>query len=159
MLKIDEIDLNENEQIILRYLYMQDTHQSKSDIADSTDLSIHQVRYAMRTLDCKEMSIFDVNTDANSGDIPDTRTYMVNDRGRELVRNRNLKTSKSVENSDRIDTLENEIKNVKESVNNLRYEIEKIKEFDSELSQTMESAVNEHETRLRYIESVLDEEV
>jgi predicted nucleic acid-binding Zn-ribbon protein len=111
----------------------------------------------MRTLDCVEVNIFDVVKDENSGDIADTKLYMLNDRGRELVRNRNLKTSKSVENSDRIDTLENEIKNVKESVNNLRYQIEKIKEFDSELSEAMESAVNEHEERLAYIESVIDE--
>jgi hypothetical protein len=151
MLKIENIELNENEEIILRYLYMQDSHKSNKQIAKNTDLEDYQVQYAMKSLDCEQINIFDVDTDENTGDIPDTILYMLNDRGRRIVNKRDLEVSKSTENSQKI-------KDNKEGVESNRDYIlqleNRVQELESKLNNQNS---NEKEQHVENLEARVEE--
>jgi predicted transcriptional regulator len=174
MKDLDEINLSDNEPEILRYLYMIDEHESCQDIADGTELKVHQVRYRMPSLDSDEVNILDIEVEENPGDIEDTKKYMLNDRGRQLVTERELKTPKSADNSVRIDSLDDDVKELKRDINDVKEkvdndeikeqldeiqkDIDKIKDWCKNFNEEVTDVVNKHETRLNRIESIIDEE-
>lgn len=175
MKEIDKINLNENEPEILRYLYMVTDFKSCQDIADDTQLTVHQVRYRMPSLRSEPVDLLEKETEENDGDIEPTKKYILNDRGRQLVSKRDLKKSKSADNSVRIDGLDDDVKELKRNVDDIKdkvddqeikeeldevqEDIDNIKDWCENFNQQVTDVINEHETRLRYIESVLDEEL
>lgn len=173
MKEIDKINLNENEPEILRYLYMVSNFKSCQEIADDTQLTVHQVRYRMPSLDSEPVDLLEKISEENDGDIEPTKKYMLNDRGRQLVSKRDLKKSKSADNSVRIDGLDDDVKELKrniddieekvndhkirEELDELQEDIDKIKNWCENFNEQVAEVINEHEERLAHIESVIDE--
>ena len=141
MLDVEEISLSENQEIILRHLFMKNRYQTNSDIESGTDLEIHQVRYAINDLKSEQVNVVEVSEKETDGDIKNAEQFLLNDRGRMLVRNRDLKISKSTENSEQIAQL-------KEDIEAMRRDIAEIKQYCDSLGSEMESVVNTHRKEL-----------
>lgn len=150
MLDVEEISLSENQEIILRHLFMKNRYQTNSDIESGTDLKIHQVRYAMTDLKSNQVNVVEVSEEETDGDIKNAEQFLLDDRGRMLVRNRDLKMSKSSENSEQIAQLKDEIEA-------MRRDIADIKQYCDKLGSEMEFVVNEHRNKILDMEEKIDE--
>lgn len=147
-----EIDLHENEKIILARLYKAGEYMSRSDIVADTRLNRNQVNYATEMLYHKNLLIR--IEDETRGDINNAYAYRLNDEAENIVRERSINQTKRAENSERIDSIEDDILRLNTRMNALERQNE---ELEKEVNKTKKSLNKLYESVNKTLESWKEE--
>jgi len=137
------MDLSENEQMIIRYLYWNhDKYKTRDDIRKETDLSYEQVRKACN--DLLDKNCID-NNPKEQDNISDKHRYMINPIGINYVKNNDLKKSEKAELREEVRNLRKEVmtqdestvplRQMEEDVTDLKIKNKKLRKKVSELER------------------------
>jgi len=150
------MDLSENEQKILRYLFWNhDQYRTRSDVTDETDLSYEQVRDASNKLLERDLIW---NKPDEQKNISDKHRYMISSEGIQYVKQNDLRKSEKAE-------LRKEVREVRKEVmtrddrdipwKKLANKIDELEKENEELRDEVEFLKSENRYLMHYVKQFI----
>lgn len=138
--------MQRNKDAILRELYVQDT-ASVRDVAESTYLSKKQTQRAIDRL-TEENKIEVYAEEEIRGGIPDRKIWTLANRGFQEIRDKELAENPEIENSEKIEKLQEEILALNSKIKQYTEELEEWQEYTKQHNKTKEMRIKALENKL-----------
>jgi DNA-binding MarR family transcriptional regulator len=148
------MEFSENEEKILRFLYMSGEFYRIIQISKETSLTENQVDYATDKLD--EKDLVRKKEDETRGDINNAHVYALSTEGKKLVRTEDLEKSKEDENREEIDKLRKELLQLVAKIEDTEEDLEEWSKYSSDWNDAAKARFSNIEKRVDNIEKTLD---